>query len=120
MGRRASSSKAGRGAKAGAQPAQLKTDLVQAADLQRQLQNGDCLPEGEALRVLGHAPAACTNLYDKSCKSQRDCCDCFCGLLPQPDGFRKKGIWQREAQALAGLGRDPADACRKVRQTPHA
>ena len=114
MGRRASASKAGKGAKAGPQPAQLNTELVPAADLQRRLESGNSLPEEEALQVLGHVPAACTNLYDKSCKSQRDNPDCFCGLLPQPEGFRKKGIWQREAQTLAALGRDPADSCRKV------
>ena len=114
MGRRASASKAGKGAKAGPQPAQLNTDLLPAADLQRRLESGNSLPEEEALQVLGHVPAACTNLYDKSCKSQRDNPDCFCGLLPQPEGFRKKGIWQREAQALAALGRDPAESCRKV------
>ena len=114
MGRRASASKAGKGAKAGPQPAQLNTELVPAADLQRRLESGNSLPEEDALQVLGHVPAACTNLYDKSCKSQRDNPDCFCGLLPQPEGFRKKGIWQREAQTLAALGRDPAEYCRKV------
>ena len=120
MVRRGGTSKAGKGAKAGPQPAQLNTDLVPAADLQRRLASGNSLPEEEALQVLGHVPAVCTNLYDKSCKSQRDNPDCFCGLLPQPEGFRKKGIWQREAQAVAALGRDPAESCRKVSFCPWA
>lgn len=40
---------------------------------------------------------------------------CLCNLLPAPGGFRRQGLWAKQADVLGTLGRDPAETKRKVR-----
>jgi len=39
---------------------------------------------------------------------------CFCGLVPLPGHFKRKGLWLKEPSAVAQLGDDPALATRSV------
>ena len=64
------------------------------------------------VQVLGCPQASCGNPRNKTCKS-KGCCECVCGLLPATDGYRKKGLWQKDAPVLASLGQDPAQAVRE-------
>ena len=59
-----------------------------------------------------------------------DCCckhndkvnpGCFCGWVPAPSSYKKKGLWQKEPGALASLGReDPKELRREVSNLPGA
>uniref|UniRef100_A0A7N0U7K5 Ubiquitin carboxyl-terminal hydrolase 26 n=1 Tax=Kalanchoe fedtschenkoi TaxID=63787 RepID=A0A7N0U7K5_KALFE len=37
----------------------------------------------------------------------RDNPNCFCGLVPPPNGSRKSGLWQKMSEILSALGPDP-------------
>lgn len=38
--------------------------------------------------------------------------NCFCGLIPPPNGSRKSGLWQKTSDILDSLGTDPSnDPC---------
>lgn len=56
----------------------------------------------------------CQNIYNKTCKCKRDSASCLCGIIPGPGGYRKKGLWQRDSQALVVQGFNPADNAREV------
>ena len=51
---------------------------------------------------------------DKTYKGRKDNPNCLVGLVPAPGGFRRKGLWQKEPEAIAGLGYDPNDLRREV------
>lgn len=69
---------------------------------------------GSGAQALGCVQPACSSHpRSKTCKSKS--IDCVCGLLPAENGFRKKGLWQKDASLLASLGRDPAEDVRQVR-----
>jgi hypothetical protein len=40
--------------------------------------------------------------------------NCLCNLLPAPGGFRRQGLWAKEADVLGTLGPDPAETKRQV------
>ncbi|CAI9109033.1 OLC1v1008768C1 [Oldenlandia corymbosa var. corymbosa] len=42
--------------------------------------------------------------------------NCFCGLVPAPNGSRKSGLWQKTSEILHSLGFDPSEDLRK----PHS
>jgi hypothetical protein len=60
----------------------------------------------------------CQNIYSKTCKCKRDSASCLCGIIPGPGGYRKKGLWQRDSQALVVQGFNPADNAREVSPDP--
>jgi hypothetical protein len=38
--------------------------------------------------------------------------NCLCSLIPAPGGYRRLGLWAKQADAIAALGPDPASSCR--------
>lgn len=56
----------------------------------------------------------CPDLYRKACKCKKDSPYCLTGIIPTPGGFRKKGLWQKDAKALLSQGPDPAQELREV------
>lgn len=53
---------------------------------------------------------------DGTCKSNtKGNPGCFCGWVPAPTSFKKKGLWQKEPTVLTQLGSDPNLAKREVR-----
>lgn len=63
---------------------------------------------------LGPCSASCGT---KGSKGTKDNPCCFHGLLPAEGGFRKKGLWQKEA-LLGQLGHDPSEDRRMVSSSP--
>ncbi|KAH9545308.1 hypothetical protein CY35_12G041600 [Sphagnum magellanicum] len=54
-----------------------------------------------------------------SCRvNSKDSPNCFCGLVPPPNGVRKHGLWRKVADALQDLGPDPGDALRLSQESP--
>lgn len=44
--------------------------------------------------------------------------NCFCGLIPPPNGSRKSGLWQKTAEIVNSLGPDPSHDLRASSNTP--
>nr|GEV53258.1 ubiquitin carboxyl-terminal hydrolase 26 [Tanacetum cinerariifolium] len=44
--------------------------------------------------------------------------NCFCGLIPPPNGNRKSGLWQKMSEIVAPLGDDPSKELRESLNTP--
>ncbi|CAK7346948.1 unnamed protein product [Dovyalis caffra] len=44
--------------------------------------------------------------------------NCFCGLIPPPNGSRKFGLWQKMSDILQALGPDPSKDLRSTEETP--
>lgn len=44
--------------------------------------------------------------------------NCFCGLVPPPNGTRKSGLWQKMSEIVAALGPDPSDDLRASADSP--
>ncbi|KAL5698626.1 ubiquitinyl hydrolase 1 [Ranunculus cassubicifolius] len=44
--------------------------------------------------------------------------NCFCGLVPQSNGFRKTGLWQKSSDIVASLGPDPSEELRESLDRP--
>ncbi|KAM3320310.1 ubiquitin carboxyl-terminal hydrolase 26 isoform X1 [Capsicum chacoense] len=44
--------------------------------------------------------------------------NCFCGLIPPPNGSRKSGLWQKLSEVVNALGPDPSDDHRASPETP--
>ncbi|XP_033508808.1 ubiquitin carboxyl-terminal hydrolase 26 isoform X3 [Nicotiana tabacum] len=44
--------------------------------------------------------------------------NCFCGLIPPPNGSRKSGLWQKTSEVVNALGPDPSDDRRASPETP--
>ncbi|KAL5727162.1 ubiquitinyl hydrolase 1 [Ranunculus cassubicifolius] len=44
--------------------------------------------------------------------NSKDNPNCFCGLVPPPNGFRKSGLWQKSSDILASMGPDPSEDLR--------
>ncbi|PHT52680.1 hypothetical protein CQW23_07142 [Capsicum baccatum] len=44
--------------------------------------------------------------------------NCFCGLIPPPNGSRKSGLWQKSSEVVNALGPDPSDDHRASPETP--
>lgn len=43
--------------------------------------------------------------------------NCFCGLVPPPNGSRKSGLWQKVSEIVLALGSDP---CEDLRASPNS
>lgn len=78
------------------------------------LKAGEKIKSAELLRVVGANRPCSESIYDKNCKGKRDNPNCFCGLIPAPGSVRKKGLWQKDPEALKSLGSDPAEDKREV------
>ena len=87
-------------------------DLDEALSLKRSIESGQ-LSHQQLLQIVGAQHEPC-ELYNKSCKGRKDSPNCLCGLIPNPGGFRRKGLWQKEPEAIASLGIDPAEYKREV------
>ncbi|GAB2222929.1 hypothetical protein Droror1_Dr00017061 [Drosera rotundifolia] len=48
----------------------------------------------------------------------RDNPNCFCGLVPPPNGSRKSGLWQKMSEIVASFGPDPAKDLRDSEDSP--
>ena len=90
-------------------PSRPGLSVEQAASLKQALNNGGNLSHPQLLTIL-HADQAC----DSSCKGKKDNPNCLCGLVPAPGSFRRKGLWQKEAQGLQQIGADPAEVRKQV------
>ncbi|CAA0811076.1 Ubiquitin carboxyl-terminal hydrolase 26 [Striga hermonthica] len=44
--------------------------------------------------------------------------NCFCGLIPPPNGSRKSGLWQKQSEIINSLGPDPSHELRASSDTP--
>ncbi|KAL3630133.1 Ubiquitin carboxyl-terminal hydrolase 26 [Castilleja foliolosa] len=44
--------------------------------------------------------------------------NCFCGLIPPPNGSRKSGLWQKTSEIVKSLGPDPSLDLRTSSDTP--
>ncbi|CAH9092211.1 unnamed protein product [Cuscuta epithymum] len=44
--------------------------------------------------------------------------NCFCGLIPPPNGSRKSGLWQKTSEIVHSIGYDPSDDLRASPDTP--
>ncbi|KAG8383772.1 hypothetical protein BUALT_Bualt04G0048500 [Buddleja alternifolia] len=44
--------------------------------------------------------------------------NCFCGLIPPPNGSRKSGLWQKTSEIVNSLGPDPSHELRESSNTP--
>ncbi|KAA8524129.1 hypothetical protein F0562_010440 [Nyssa sinensis] len=44
--------------------------------------------------------------------------NCFCGLIPPPNGSRKSGLWQKTSEIVLTLGPDPSDDLRASTDSP--
>ncbi|KAL0379180.1 UNVERIFIED_CONTAM: Ubiquitin carboxyl-terminal hydrolase 26 [Sesamum radiatum] len=44
--------------------------------------------------------------------------NCFCGLIPPPNGSRKSGLWQKTSEIVNSLGPDPSHDVRASSNTP--
>ncbi|XVF48123.1 hypothetical protein PTKIN_Ptkin03bG0165600 [Pterospermum kingtungense] len=44
--------------------------------------------------------------------------NCFCGLIPPPNGSRKTGLWQKMSDIVQGLGPDPSKDLRASAHSP--
>ncbi|GAB4837638.1 Ubiquitin carboxyl-terminal hydrolase 26 [Ancistrocladus abbreviatus] len=48
----------------------------------------------------------------------RDNPNCFCGLIPPPNGSRKTGLWQKMSEILSSVGPDPSKDLRTSNDSP--
>lgn len=87
---------------------------VDLHSLNSSLQDGRPLPKAQ-VQLLLNSSQACSELYDKHCKGRKDNTNCLHGLVPQPGSNRRKGLWQKEPEALQHLGADPSERNRQVR-----
>ncbi|KAH9305405.1 hypothetical protein KI387_009809, partial [Taxus chinensis] len=44
--------------------------------------------------------------------NSKDSPNCFCGLIPPPNGVRKQGLWQKVSDTITALGPDPHELLR--------
>nr|XP_043628066.1 ubiquitin carboxyl-terminal hydrolase 26 [Erigeron canadensis]XP_043628067.1 ubiquitin carboxyl-terminal hydrolase 26 [Erigeron canadensis] len=44
--------------------------------------------------------------------------NCFCGLIPPPNGNRKSGLWQKTSEIVSSMGPDPSKDLRDSLDTP--
>jgi hypothetical protein len=104
------------GGKPGKKAKILQDELTpsQALLLRDKLQGGADVKTLELLQAIGASRACGETIYDKSCKTKKDNPNCFCNFLPLPGSSRKKGLWQKDPEALKKLGDDPADEKREV------
>lgn len=95
--------------------ASAEYDADEALSLKKSIESGQ-LGHGDLLKLVEAHHEPC-QLYNKTCKGRKDNPNCLCGLVPAPGGFRRKGLWQKEPEAIAGLGLDPNDSRREVMST---
>ncbi|XP_073065473.1 ubiquitin carboxyl-terminal hydrolase 26 isoform X1 [Primulina eburnea] len=50
--------------------------------------------------------------------NSKDNPNCFCGLIPPPNGSRKSGLWQKTSEIVNSLGSDPSKDLRSSSSTP--
>lgn len=100
----------GKGKKAKAAKALGSDDALR---LKSRIEAGD-VTKDVLLDLLGAAQQAC-ELYDKACKGKKDNPNCLCGVIPTPGSYRRKGLWQKEPDAITSLGSAPSSEKRQVR-----
>ncbi|KAG1677224.1 hypothetical protein FOA52_013422 [Chlamydomonas sp. UWO 241] len=93
-------------------------DLGRASELCQCIEAEGSLPACTVLELLHADAPPCAPPCSKSQHSRRDNPSCFCNMVPQPGGFKKKGIWQKNAGLLAKLGGDPTGEARPDPATP--
>lgn len=93
-------------------------DTDAALNLKESIESGQ-LGHKELLKLVGADQEPCP-VHNKACKGRKDNPNCLCGLVPAPGGFRRKGLWQKEPEAIAGLGYDPNDLRREVMGMPNS
>ncbi|KAK6150719.1 hypothetical protein DH2020_015651 [Rehmannia glutinosa] len=55
----------------------------------------------------------------KGCRvNTKDNPNCFCGLIPPPNGSRKSGLWQKTSEIVNSFGPDPSNDLRASSNTP--
>ena len=56
----------------------------------------------------------CPDIYVKGCRCKKDNPFCLAGIIPAPGGHRKKGLWQKDSNALLVQGPNPSEQLREV------
>ena len=79
------------------------------------LKQGHVVTEHTFLEALHIPSQPCSDPFDKACKLRKDNTNCFCGLVPALDSYRKKGLWQKDPDGLSKLGADPTSNKREVK-----
>ncbi len=91
----------------------LSPPSVDFQSLHSSLQDEGPLPRKQVQLLLSFSQA-CSEVYDKLCKGRKDNANCLHGLIPQPGSSRRKGLWQKEPEAIQKLGADPSNKNRQV------
>ena len=87
-------------------------DADAALSLKESIESGQ-IGHDELLKLVEADQEPCP-IHSKTCKGRKDNPNCLCGLVPALGGFRRKGLWQKEPEAIVGLGYDPNDLIREV------
>ena len=78
------------------------------------LQTGELSPADLATAFRADAPGCePSDKPSAACRGCKDNPNCLCGLVPPAGSFRRKGLWQKDPEAVAKLGIDPADSRRE-------
>jgi hypothetical protein len=78
------------------------------------LQTGELSPADLATAFRADAPGCePSDKPSAACRGRKDNPNCLCGLVPPAGSFRRKGLWQKDPEAVAKLGIDPADSRRE-------
>ena len=99
-------------AKAKKSKAPSEYDADAALSLKESIESGQ-ISHKELLKLVEADQEPCP-VDDKTYKGRKDNPNCLLGLVPAPGGYRRKGLWQKEPEAIAGLGYDPNDLRREV------
>lgn len=85
------------------------------------LQTGELSPADLAKAFRADAPGCePSDKPSAACRGRKDNPNCLCGLVPPAGSFRRKGLWQKDPEAVAKLGIDPADSRREDVSGPMA
>ena len=81
-----------------------------ARHLKRNIEEGRSLSAADVLQLLRVEGPGCP----PGCKGRKASPYCLCGIVPATGSFRRKGLWQKDPEAMLSLGPDPATRAREV------
>ena len=87
---------------------EVALELSQSID--QTLDLASCIDQSRLMKLYNVSMVACKS----KCRGVKGNPTCFCSLVPQENGFKKKGLWMTEKAVLKTLGPDPEDKQRKA------